>query len=161
MGQINNNESFGQIKQVREHHMGMARALVAGLTPQELARAFNFSSGQVTKITSSPVFQAEVARLRKKVEETAVNVGVRLETLNHPAVDRIEQVLRDDNADKRVQINAAFEVLSRTGYGKHDKVSGGETRNNVSATQINLNIGQMTTTELREQVFDLIGEEEK
>ena len=58
---------------LQEHHRSMARAYAVGATrPTALAQAFGLSVSQTSKIVQSPLFQAEVRRLRSEAETVSM-----------------------------------------------------------------------------------------
>jgi len=100
---------------MKPHYRGMARALVAGVKPQELPSLYGMTKEAIGHILASPLFMAEVMRLEDMAEEVMVDVRGELEMLSGRAVEVISQDLyRDDPSAGRTK--TAFDVLDRTGF---------------------------------------------
>ena len=160
-------ENRVQISQMKPHHRSMARDIVAmgEIRNKDLARIYNMLPPQISIIVNSPVFQAELARLEDEVEESVCHVraGIRL------LVPRAEQVLKeelfkDEEEDefgmsvkmslpeRKLRLGVALDVLDR---------SEGKGKNGDGATHLHLHnelhlTKQMTTEELKTDIFDLI-----
>ena len=142
------------------HHKSMARALIAGgLRPGELAKAYGMSTTQISVITNSPLFKAEVERLEKLAEASATDFRGHINDVLVPkAMDVLEEDLdlgADDVAEsvalRRLRQTAAFEVLER----------GDQTRKRapIGIGKVNIdkvNINNMPLEEVRTSVFDMI-----
>jgi len=143
------------IQNLKPHHQHMARLVACGASPGDLAAITGFSSGQISRILASPLFQAVVARLTGQIEETAVyNVRQELEQLANKAVEIIAEDLHrpvSSHVERVQRTRVAFDVLDRAGYGKKE--------------QPNLNlhlhkhdvreVSNMGTDELLQDVLDL------
>ena len=144
------------IRTLWPHHRSMARAMVAaGLTPTQLATAYGFTQGQITRIINSPVFRVELARLEGEADEVAVDVRKDLKLLAERAVEILDDQLNKQGVDVKVQQQAAFGVLDRSGYGKTDPFKGAK---RISITQVN--VANLSDKELRDDVLDLVEDED-
>lgn len=135
------------------HHRSMARAMVAGgLQPGQLAKAFGFSEGQVTRIIHSPMFKAELARLEAEAEGIAVDIRADIKKSAEKAIEILDEQLHNEHHDAKLRQRAAFDILDRAGYGKQDRPirAGGD----INITQVN--VKEMSTEKLRDGVMDLI-----
>lgn len=140
------------IQSLWPHHRSMARALVAaGLTPSQLADAYGFSKGQITRIINSPMFKLEMSRIEEKAEEIACDIREDIKKLAVRAVEVLDDQLNKVGIPENVKQRAAFDVLDRAGYGAKEKPSGG---NSLHLTQIN--VGKLSDKELKDEVMDLI-----
>lgn len=106
------------LKELKPHHRGMARAQVAfGLKVKELADKFGMSAQQVTNITRSPLYRAEVARIEVGADNRASKLDEELKALAERAVEIIaEDLVQNERTQHRTSV--AFNVLDRTGYAK-------------------------------------------
>lgn len=130
----------------------MARSMVAaGLTPGQLADAYGFTHGQITRIINSPMFRAEVARLEGKADEVAIDVREDIRQLAERAIEVLDDQLNKKGIPEPIRQRAAFDVLDRAGYGSKEKKPGG---NSINLTQIN--IGELSDKQLKDEVMDLI-----
>lgn len=143
------------IKSLWPHHRSMARTMVmGGLTPSQLAALYGFSPSHVTRIINSPMFRAEVARIEEDAEEVAHDVAVELKQLAQRAVEILDDQMNKQGVAEVVRQRAALEVLDRSGYGKKEGVKVPSGGLHVHNTQIN--IGEMSDSELRDSVMDAI-----
>jgi hypothetical protein len=158
-----------EIKQLKNHHRAMARDIIAmgEIRNRDLARIYNMTEGQISIITNSPVFLAELARLETEVEENICDVreGIRL------LVPRAEQVLKeelfkDDDPlvnkvlslqERKLRLGVALDVLDRdSGKKKH----GESAAKSLHFHQHNeLHVGEMSTVDLQRDVFKLVTED--
>jgi hypothetical protein len=106
------------LKELKPHHRGMARAQVAfGMKVKELADRFGLSAQQVTNITRSPLYKAEVARIEVEADNHVAELDLELKELAIRAVEIIaEDLMQVDPSGHRTSV--AFNVLDRTGYAK-------------------------------------------
>lgn len=140
------------IQNLWPHHRSMARSMVAaGLTPSQLADAYGFTLGQITRIINSPMFRVEVARLEGMADEVAIDVREDIRKLAERAIEVLDDQLNKQGIPENVRQKAAFDVLDRAGYGAKDK---SPTKGDINLTQIN--IGQLSDKELKNEVMDLI-----
>lgn len=113
------------LKALKPHHEHMARLVACGATNEDLQRTTGLSSVQITRIISSPLFQALLRRLTGQIEETAVyNVRQELEGMANRAVEIISEDLEREatsHAERVQRTKVAFEVLDRTGYVKKEQ----------------------------------------
>jgi hypothetical protein len=107
------------LKTLKPHHRGMARAQVAfGMRVGELAEKFSMTPQQVTNITRSPLYLAEVARIEVFADDNVSKLDEELKLLAKRAVEVIaEDLMRYDASEHKTKV--AFGVLDRTGYGKN------------------------------------------
>lgn len=131
----------------------MARSLVAGgLTPGELADAYGFSVSHISRIINSPMFLAEVERLEAQADKVAADVREDIRKLAERAIEVLDEQLNMKGIPEQVRQRAAFDVLDRAGYGSKEKRPPGG--NSLHLTQIN--VGQLSDTDLKNEVMDLI-----
>ena len=151
MGRHNNGLS-PNITQVRPWHRSMARAVVAGARPNELARLFSLGVSQISVILGSPLFEAEVARLESLAEYEAVDVRVELQMRHGMSIEAIDRDLINEDSHKAA--SSAFEVLDRTGYGKKEGVQ------KHQHLHLHKEVKEMSTEELTKAAMELVQEEE-
>ena len=156
-----------EIKQLRNHHRSMARDIVAmgELRNKDLARIYNMAPAQISIITNSPLFIAEVCRLEAEVEESICDVreGIRL------LVPRAEQVLKEelykDDGDgdgkalslseRKLRLGVAVDILDRDAGKKKMGESAAKSLHFHQHNEIHV-VKDMTTEELQNDVFKLI-----
>lgn len=149
---VPSNDLTPTIKTLWPHHRSMCRAMVAGgLTPGQLATAYGFTPGQITRIINSPMFRLELERLEGEAEELAIDVRADLKRIAVRAVEILDEQMNQVGTTEQTKQKAAFGILDRAGYGKREGPSAGR---DVKLTQIN--IGELSDKELRDDVMDLI-----
>ena len=108
------------IKQLRPWHRSMARHVALGQRPSDLCRHYDYTPGQISRIIQSPLFVAEVERLQSGMEEETCDVRKELQSMLPRSLEVIEEGLF--STDSKRKDLAAFEILDRTGFGKHQAV---------------------------------------
>jgi ABC-type Zn uptake system ZnuABC Zn-binding protein ZnuA len=107
------------LKQLKPHHRGMARAQVAfGMKVGQLADKYDMTPQQITNITRSPLYVAEVARLETGADGEVAKLDEELKALAIRAVEIVaEDLMKKDSSEHRTRV--AFSILDRTGYSKN------------------------------------------
>lgn len=137
------------------HHRAMARAQVTGgLRPSELAILFHLSPSQVSIISHSPLYKAEIARLEAGAEINSINVRKELELLQPRALE----ILTEDmmgigiGIDRKLRNYTAFRILDKTGFPDGAPIQ----------KSINLNLSgeinpqEMSKEDLYREVMDMV-----
>ena len=140
------------------HHRHMARLVVEGHTPHEIAQLTGFTPAHISKILGSPSFQAEILRLESKAEENAVNVHEEIKKIAERAVEILDKNIQapaTSDSDKRLQQAAAFDILDRAGYGKTEFHT---TRNFHLHARVG-DVRKMTTEDLQDDISLLLEED--
>jgi hypothetical protein len=123
MGRINEGksgmDSLGNTKiaQLRPHHKSMARMQVCGKRPGELCEIFGMSPAQISVIVSTPLYQAEIARLESMAEIDAVDMRSELELRQGLALEAIDIAITNRSEPFKAA-SVGFEILDRTGFPK-------------------------------------------
>lgn len=107
------------LKTLKPHHRGMARAQVAfGMKVGQLADKYDMTPQQITNITRSPLYVAEVARLEAGADGEVAKLEEELKALAVRAVEIVaEDLMKKDATEHRTRV--AFSILDRTGYSKN------------------------------------------
>ena len=147
-------EKYG-IGHLWPHHRTMARDLVAGFTPNEVALRFGFTNAQITRIMQSPLFIAEMNRLEAQAEILAVDVHEDLRQMSARAVEIMDENLHMEEIDRGLKTKTAFEVLDRAGYGKKEDP---QKHLHLHAHEVR-KVEEMSKEDLYEEVIDLVEEE--
>ncbi len=132
------------------HHRKMARLVVSGATPGDLASLMGFSKGQISRILGSPLFQAEVRRLESSAEEIATDINRDLQQLAGPALENLEDdvFMEVGNlSERKTRQAASLAVLDRAGYPKK------ETPSSITINQTKVDIQSMSVEQLQDEVF--------
>lgn len=147
-----------KIQQCRPWHRAMARMVVAGARPMEIAESFGYTAGQISKIIQSPLFEAELHRLESEAEAAAVDIHEDLAQMSLRAAEILDRELQPDPTDLRSrehQVQVAFGVLDRAGFTKRDQPV-----MHLHKHQ-HLEVKNLTNEELLKNVIDLTADEER
>jgi len=150
------------VKQLRPHHKSLARALVGGgLTPGELCTAFGFTPGHMSRILQSPLFKAEVDRLERMADGEAMDLRASLRDMAERSLEVLDEDLEIPVTSLQLRYlrnKTAMDVLDRVGLRKNEASMGS---GNTSLQQIQINVANMSTDALREQVMTLVRSSEQ
>lgn len=125
MGRTNQGLST-YIQQLRPWHRKMAIDVVAGARPKDLVQTYGYTDAMITRIINSPLFKAEVERMRQRNEDIAVDVNADLKAMAPRAAEILDVELGEQDVEKlplgerKHKVDVALAVLDRAGYGKKD-----------------------------------------
>jgi tRNA A37 N6-isopentenylltransferase MiaA len=137
------------------HHKSMARYFAEGLTPTEVSTITGYTPGQISRILNSPLFQAELDRLTKGLEETSREVAQEIKLMATRAIEILDENLHSEAVDRRTKTQTAMDILDRAGYGK--KPDAAEHRH--LHAHIHKQVQDMPQEELYKEVKALMEEE--
>ncbi len=163
---IEEKRTLAPLKTLRPHHRSMARDVAAGgLRNRELAKLYNMTRGMISKIVTSPIFIAEVARIEADVEERAIEVREEIRMIAPRARMILAKTLASEVEDlkehlsaRRFQTGVAQDILDRSGAGKSAD-GGGGIHLHLSKTE-EKHIHLMSDKEIRDDLFDILKEGE-
>lgn len=117
------------IQYLQPHHSAMARAEACGARKGELAKRFGLQPSWVTQVTNSPLYKAEVQRIRSQLERGTLDVQKELQIRIPRSLEVIdEELFQPERSQSRTK--SAFEILDRAGYSKQKEPQGsGDTYN--------------------------------
>jgi len=116
-------------KRIKPRHRALMRRLIAGMTLTDACEDLGFSVSRASLIVNSELFQAEMkimeAEVKKDFAEAEANrptdsTRVALADASEKAAKTLKGALDDESAV--VRVNAAKDILDRTGYAKEDKL---------------------------------------
>ena len=148
--------NHGAIGQVRPWHRALARAVVAGRRPMELAEMYGYTLAHISRILASPLFKAHVAMLESQTELSAVGIRDELVAMAPRANEILDRELELDPIslnERKLQVDIAKDILDRVGHSKQ------------SAPSIHLHkhehrvVKEMTDEELYRDVIEMAQEE--
>lgn len=157
-----------QIQQLKNHHRSMARDIIAmgEVRNKDLARIYNMYPAQISIITNSPVFLAELARLEDMVEDSITDVREDIRLLV-PRAKRVisEELYKEDDDDeapmslgeRKMRLTTAFDILDRDSGKKKHSESGAKEIHYHSHQELHVT-KNMSTEDLQRDIFDLIEE---
>lgn len=117
------------IQTLRDNHHRMARALAAGLTTADAAKACGVSISRITSLRSDPSFADLVAHYRALVTAEWVQEDTVIEMMRGNALkaqamlsDKLDDAMeKNEFLSTRDLLGIAEQGLDRTGYGKERK----------------------------------------
>jgi len=109
-----------------ERHKELARKIVAGQKPIEIAKDFNMSTSRISIIMNSPAFKKYVGSLRERVEIGLVDIRKEINKGAQSGVGLLLKLMSDDTKTvddtQKFKSKLALEFLDRDGHGKVQKV---------------------------------------
>ena len=150
-----------QIKHLRPWHRSMARSVALGAqSPMQLADAYGFTPGQISRIMGSPVFQAEVARLSSEMDVVSMDVAKDLQIMGERALQNLDEdlnIVPTSHDLRKLRNITSLEVLGMLGTSKSTN-SPAIVNNilNISSTDEHKDGEQMTERQLREDIMELV-----
>ena len=139
----------------------MARAVALGANnPSQLARAYNYSNGQISRIMGSPLFQAEVARLEKEMDVVSIDMAKDIQLMADKAMQNLDEdinIAPDTLEHRKVRNSASLEVLGIAGIRRTGS-SGG---NKINILQLNDNrvakeVEKLSESEIQSEIMDML-----
>lgn len=118
-----------QPDKITPRHRALMRKLVSGMTLSDACDDIGFSITRASVIVTSPLFKAEMERMQADVdgrfaeleaEKSGDDTRKILSDTSEEAARTLKGALSDMNVAARV--NAAKDILDRTGYAKEDKI---------------------------------------
>lgn len=111
------------LQELRTQHRTIIQMVFSGFKNNEIADRLEMAPGTVSQIIRSPLGQAYLKGLQDKSQEAVLDVRKKLLSLNPKALSTVERILDPkEKAPHSVQLNAAKDILDRTGYKAPDKL---------------------------------------
>lgn len=107
-----------QLAEVHELHHEIARLLVIGHKPKEVAEFLKISYATVLNVKNSPIIQEQMKLLGGARDKETMDVAKQIRDLAPKAVSILEGVLEDiDNqCGKALQVKTSLAILDRAGH---------------------------------------------
>ena len=115
---------------ISSRHRALMRRLVAGMTLSQACEDLGYSLARASVIVNSPLFKEEKLKMEKEVGEGFVDAEasrlsadptrVALDDAKEMAAKTLKGALSDQSGS--VRINAARDILDRTGYGREENI---------------------------------------
>ena len=123
----------------------------------EIADSYGYTPAHISKILGSPLFQAEVARIEAQLEGRAIDVREELREMSTRAVEILDRELAREPVElreRKAQVETAFGVLDRAGFGKIDTPQSLHLHKHEHK-----HVTEMSDEELLKDVIDAVAEE--
>ena len=148
------------IANLRPLHRSMARAVALGSnSPKQLADAYGYTAGQISRIMGSPLFQAEVARLEQELEVISFDYAKDLKLMGERAMQVLDEDLHipvDTLDHRKLRNQTSLEVLGMVGVRKSGGMGGLTNILNINDNRTVKAVEQLEESEIRQEVMDLI-----
>jgi predicted transcriptional regulator len=111
------------LKELRTQHRTIIQMAFNGYRNKDIAERMEMSDCTVSQIIRSPLGQAYLKGMQDKAQESTLDVRKKLVELNANAMKVLERMMdRAEKAPHSVQLNAAKDVLDRSGYKAPDRL---------------------------------------
>jgi len=106
-----------------ERHKEIARLVVSGLRPIDIAEKLGMGTCRLSLIMNSPVFKEYLSTLSAKRDEGALDIKGELLKGAEKGVQLLNNFLVDDEVPKSTKAKIALDFLDRTGFGRSTTVN--------------------------------------
>lgn len=104
------------LDEIKARHREIARLVVEGKTPAQIAYDMKMHIATVSALIKDPLFRAHIDRLNDSVDVAVIDVRAELVKKQEPALAVYDDILKNDGVPFAVQLNAAKDILDRTGF---------------------------------------------
>jgi transcriptional regulator with XRE-family HTH domain len=113
-----------QIMTLWERHHAILRLLALGYTPKQIADQVGCTTATVGNVQHGELGRRQVAILRGAADSAVVDINADIKRLAPIAVERLEQILTDDNSEKSLIVKVAQDLLDRAGHAAPKVIQG-------------------------------------
>lgn len=111
------------VAEMNEKHHEIARLLVLGTKPKDVARELNISYQQVINVKNSPVVAEQMMFLQGARDETTVDVMKQIQAALPDCVKYLIDSVEDDDVSHTTRSKNAFGLMGVAGYGQTRNVN--------------------------------------
>jgi hypothetical protein len=108
------------VQTLKPRHTEIARRLVLGQTPADIAKALGMSPSTINQIKKMPQFKAQLLRLQERRDASVMDVRGQIAEAAPEAVDEVTRLMHKSR-DERVRLKAAESLLDRGGFSSINK----------------------------------------
>ena len=105
-----------QLAEVHEVHHEIARQLVLGNKPKEIAKNLNINYQTIINVKNSPIIQEQMKLLGGARDKETKDIAKQIRDLAPKAVSILHNILDDDEAGKSLQMKTSLAILDRAGH---------------------------------------------
>lgn len=112
------------LQTLKTHHREIGRLKFQGLSTNEIAKRVELAPATVSTLLNNPLMQGYINGLQDRADEQVIDVRKKLAEQILPAINVQAMMLdpsRNTHINPSVQLNAAKDVLDRTGYKPPEK----------------------------------------
>jgi DNA-binding CsgD family transcriptional regulator len=125
-----------EIQEMWERHHQICRLAVLGLKQKAIAEALGITEQTVSNTLNSTIVKRHLNVLRDTADLAAVDVAAEIRALAPLATRRLKEVLENDDADTKVQVGVAQDILDRAGHSAIRKVQSENLHAHLSLEEI-------------------------
>lgn len=143
-------------KKLNERHHQILRFHLLGWKNKDIAEHLGVSLMTVTTVVNSSLGRLKTQMMSAELDHTAVEAARRIRQLAPPAVQVIEDIMKDEDAPAAVRLNAAKDVLDRAGLAAPKRMEVNSTSVSLSASDLeNLKAAALRRAEANGLLIDV------
>jgi len=105
-----------QIAELQERHHEVARRLVLGEKPKDIAKALNLCYQTIVSVKNSPILQEQIKLLSGARDAEVVDVAKQIRDLAPKCVKVLNDAIEDDETPQALKIKTSLAILDRAGH---------------------------------------------
>jgi hypothetical protein len=114
-------KDMSEIKELSIRHKQIGSLHFQGLKTTEIAERLGLNIGTVDRVLSNPLCKSYINGLCDRSDNTVIDVRRKIAEGTLFAVDKIVDLIKDDETTASVQLNASKDILDRGGYKPVEK----------------------------------------
>lgn len=122
-----------QIMELWDKHHAILRLLALGMSEKHIAEQLGCTTATVGNVKHGELGKRQLALFRSAADKAAVDIMEDIRNLAPVAVARLEEILSDQNSDKKLVAGVAQDILDRAGFAAPKVITGNFT--NVHLTK--------------------------
>lgn len=120
-----------QPKALNQKHHEILRLALLGYSNVQIAERLNCTPATVSIVRNSGLGKQQAAIFKAVADQHALDTARRIRELAPDAIEAIQEIMNNEDTPANVRLNAARDILDRSGFAAPKQV-------NVSSTNINL-----------------------
>lgn len=137
MGRLASNRARKyQITDLWERHHAILRMLALGATPKQIAETLGCTVATVGNVQHGELGKRQLAVLSGAADKVTVDILEDIRRLAPVAVAKLEEILIDDNSEKKLVASVAHDILDRAGYAAPKVIQGNFTHAHLTKEDI-------------------------
>lgn len=108
--------TYYNLQKLNAKHKEIIRLIALGHKDVEIAEMCNCTSAMVKYTRESPVAQRKIELLQGRRDSSAVDIRKRIQAMAPIALDKMQQMLEDEDGSESVRSKIAQDILDRAGF---------------------------------------------
>lgn len=113
-----------QITSLWERHHAILRLLALGYAPKQIADELGVTTATIGNVQHGELGKRQLSLLKSAADNEAINIAADIRRLAPVALERLEEILSDDNIEKSLVVKVATDLLDRAGHAAPKVVQG-------------------------------------